>query len=91
MQTIIENPFSEIFRKLTAIENQIRFLHQNQNRPEPDFLTVDQAAAFLNFSKGTIYKKCSLGELPHYKSGKKLHFKKSELTRLLETGKIDVN
>jgi excisionase family DNA binding protein len=77
----INNPFETILKRLSGIENQIRFLHQNQNRPEPDFLTVDQAAAFLNFSKGTVYKKCSLGELPHYKSGKKLHFKKSELQK----------
>jgi excisionase family DNA binding protein len=87
MQTTIENPFSEIFKKLTAIENQIRFLHQTQNRPEPDFLSVDQAADFLNLSKGTIYKKVSLGELPFYKSGKKLHFKKSELSKIVESGK----
>lgn len=87
MQTIIENPFETILKRLTGIENQIRFLHQQKSRQEPDFLTVDQAAALLNLSKATVYKKVSAGELPKYKSGKKLHFKKAELIKFIEAGK----
>jgi len=86
METI-NNPFEVILKKLTGIENQIRFINQQKSRPEPDFLNVEQAAALLNYSKATVYKKTSSGELPFYKSGKKLHFRKSELIQLIETGK----
>jgi excisionase family DNA binding protein len=90
MQTI-ENPFDMLFKKLNSIENQLKHLSTaNGKQKEVDFLTVDQAAEYLNLSKATIYKKCSAGLLPYYKGGKKLHFKKSELTKILETGKTEM-
>lgn len=42
-------------------------------------LTMDEAILFLGLSKSAIYKKTSSNNLPHYKQGKKLYFKKSEL------------
>jgi excisionase family DNA binding protein len=90
MQTI-ENPFDMLFKKLISIENQLKHLSTaNGKQKEPDFMTVEQAAEFLNLSKATVYKKCSAGLLPYYKGGKKLHFKKSELTKILETGKTEM-
>jgi len=87
MQTTIENPFEIILKRLTGIENQIRFINQQKSRPEPDFLNLEQAAVLLNYSKATIYKKVSAHEIPFYKSGKKLRFKKAELMQLIEAGK----
>jgi excisionase family DNA binding protein len=37
--------------------------------PEPEFLTVKQAAKYLNVSQGCIYRLCSTNTLGHYKFG----------------------
>lgn len=83
------NPFDEILRKLTGIENQIRLLSKLEVDTAPDWMTVQQAADYLNLSKQTVYRKVSDGKLPFYKSGKKLHFKKSELHSFVSLGKVD--
>ncbi len=42
-------------------------------------LTKEEAAIFTNLSERTIYKKTSLGEIPHYKQAGKLFFNRLEL------------
>lgn len=51
------------------------------------FLTIQQAAAFLNLSVATIYSKVSKRELPVMKQGKRLYFSLTELTEYLKNGK----
>lgn len=86
----IQNPFELILKKLNGIENQIRQLQTNKaTTAADDFLTVEQAAAFLNLEKSTVYKKVSDGKLPFYKAGKKLFFKRAELVKIVELGKVD--
>lgn len=52
----------------------------------PEILNVTQAAGYLNLAKQTLYGFTSKGEIPHIKRGKKLYFKKSELTHWIEEG-----
>ncbi len=52
-----------------------------------EFLNVEEAAKFLDVSKSTLYKKTSKKEIPFYKRGKQLRFKRTELTEWLEQGK----
>jgi excisionase family DNA binding protein len=86
----IENPFATILEKISGLENQIKHLKgQQAPKPEPDFMTVDQAAQYLDLSKSTIYKNVHFGKLPYYKSGKKLYFRKSEIKQIIEQSKID--
>lgn len=48
-------------------------------------LTIDEAAAFTNISKGYLYKLTSCGKVPFYKpNGKTIYFAKDELTAWLK-------
>lgn len=50
-------------------------------------MTLKQAAELLNLSPYTIYGLCSKGKLSHYKQGKQLRFKRTELLFYIESGK----
>lgn len=76
------NPFDEINAKLEAMRRSM-----NNPEPPPEWLNADQASVFLDLKKSTIYKKTMMGELPFYKTGKKLMFKRSELEALIEAGR----
>ncbi len=53
-----------------------------------EFIDVGQAAALLNLATATIYEKTSRKQLPYYKKGKKVMFKRSESMEWMESGKI---
>jgi excisionase family DNA binding protein len=59
-----------------------------QNDSEDQLMTTQQAAAFLNLTLASVYDKTSQKLIPHYKQGKKIMFKKSELVAWIESGKI---
>lgn len=46
-------------------------------------LTIDEASKFVGLATRTLYKKTSMGEIPHYKKAGKLYFKVDELTTWL--------
>jgi excisionase family DNA binding protein len=48
-------------------------------------MNVQEAAALLNLAVATLYEKTSERIIPHYKHGKKLLFKKSELLAWIES------
>ncbi|WP_254413220.1 helix-turn-helix domain-containing protein [Dyadobacter diqingensis] len=51
------------------------------------YLTVEEAADLLCIAKPTLYAKVSKREVPHFKRGKKLLFKKSDLVNIIEGSK----
>ncbi len=55
------------------------------NQPE-HFLSVQEAAKFLNLAVSTIYSKVSRNELPVMKRGKRLFFSKNSLTEWIKGG-----
>lgn len=55
---------------------------------DDNLIDVDAAAKLLNLAKATVYEKTSLKILPHYKKGKKVVFKVSELRAWLESGRV---
>lgn len=60
----------------------------NQFLPSPkDILSIEEAADFLNLAKPTVYSLTSRREIPFFKTGKKLYFKRSELLKWIEDGK----
>lgn len=61
--------------------------YQKPNEQAGQYLTPDEAAAFLHCSKSTIYNKCSDGLIPRYKFGKRLYFLKEDLIELVQSGK----
>ena len=51
-------------------------------------INIQEAAALLNLSVNTIYEKTSEKLIPHYKHGKKIMFKKSELLAWVESRRV---
>ena len=56
-----------------------------------EVLNLNQAAEYVSLSKSAIYKKTSERNIPHFKNGKKLYFKRSELDDWLTGLKISTN
>ena len=54
---------------------------------QPEILTIEQTSKLLNLAKPTIYTLTSKCKIPHFKKGKKLYFKRSELMEWIEGGK----
>ncbi|MEI6153490.1 MAG: helix-turn-helix domain-containing protein [Deltaproteobacteria bacterium] len=53
---------------------------------EKGFLTVDEVSQYLNIKRSTLYAQVS--EIPHYKLGNLLRFKKEEIDGWMETKKV---
>ena len=53
-----------------------------------EILDISGAAKFLNLAVPTIYGLTSSGKIPHFKQGKKLYFRKSELIAWIESGRV---
>ena len=87
----MENPFELILDKLNNIENLLKTVMKNDNGTVTitEVLNLNQAAEYVSLSKSAIYKKTSERNIPHFKNGKKLYFKKSELDDWLTKHKID--
>lgn len=51
-------------------------------------INVQEAAALLNIAVNTLYEKTSEKLIPHYKHGKKIMFKKSELLAWVESRRV---
>ena len=86
----MENPFELILKKLDVIENLLRSVPQPviQANSFTEVLNLEQAAEYVSLSKSAIYKKTSERNIPHFKQGKKLYFKRSELDAWLTELKI---
>lgn len=85
----MNNPFEIIEARLSNIENLLLDLKQNdkksQEAPDPDKpLTIRQAAELLGLAVPTLYSKVSRGEMPCWKSGKRLLFSRSILMEYLQ-------
>jgi excisionase family DNA binding protein len=60
---------------------------QTSQEDKDEILNATQAAKLLNIAKPTLYSKTSKQEIPFFKRGKKLLFRKSELIQWIENGK----
>lgn len=71
----------------SAVQKALKEKSTSKKSDQDDFLNVEEAASFLGIAKATLYGKCSKLLVPHFKQGKKLYFRQSELTRYLQSGK----
>ena len=74
------------------IENSVRkafseFSPNKSSYIDDKPLNIDEAAAFLQMPKSSIYQLSSTRQIPFNKVGKKLFFFKKNLLEWLETGK----
>lgn len=86
----MENPFEIILERLDRIERLLINQAQKPNALAEDgneFMNIKEVSAYLYLSVATIYGKVSKGELPNYKRGKRLMFKKSEIDDWITKGK----
>lgn len=87
--------FDKLPQAVTILTKEISELKQlilnNQNQSEPEqseqFLSIQEAAQFLNLTVPTVYSKVSRGELPYMKRGKRLYFSNTELMDYVKAGR----
>lgn len=90
----MENPFEIIYEKLSGIENLLRTLVVEKNNSAEksqllnEIFTLSEAAEYLDLTKSAIYKKTSDRNIPHFKQGKRLYFKRSELDDWMTQNRI---
>jgi predicted DNA-binding transcriptional regulator AlpA len=82
----IEKTLARIENRLEAVE---RLLQENAD----DVLDVDAVQRLTGLSKSAIYQKtCSRSgeppELPHFKQGKRLYFRRSEIMQWLTQNRV---
>jgi len=85
----MENPFELILERLDRIEKAIAALNttnpiQVTNTP----MDVKDLSVYLKLSVSAIYKLTSTNEIPHYKSGKRLYFKKEDIDEWIFSNRI---
>ncbi len=59
-------------------------------RTEPNYLTVKEAAAYLRKSVGAIHNLVYRKQLPVYKPGGRLLFRKKDVDRWIEKSRLSV-
>ena len=59
----------------------------NHSPKEEDITDFEGMLSITGYSSSTGYAKTSSGEIPHFKKGRKLFFRKSELLSWIESGK----
>ena len=73
-----------------VVKRAMRIVRRSAGRVRavPDWLTVNEAAAYLKVERSTVYRYCELGLLPYFelKTGGGRRFKREDLDALLEPG-----
>lgn len=80
-QAMEERIICEVLKRL---ESQ-RETEENQKTTENDYLTIDELCELTKLKKSTIYAKRSRRELPAYKFGRELRFRRSEIEEWMQT------
>lgn len=88
----MDNPFQELYERLDRIEGLL-IIVKDHKAPESEdeeerLLNVREAARYLGDAVATLYGRTSKNEIPFYKRGKKVYFKKSELLAWIEEGRV---
>lgn len=85
-EKLINSISEKVSEKVTA--NILKVIKkQTQQDQTEQFLTIKEAAEFLNLTVSTLYSKCSRGELPFMKRSKRLYFSSVELMEYLKAGR----
>ena len=74
--------------KKWTVENAIPEVHESEK-----FLTVFEVASLLSVKPSTVYQWVSLGEIPHYRLGRIVRFRRKDLEAWVENfrkEKIDI-
>jgi len=61
---------------------------QEEKEQQRKFLTISEIANYLNIKEKTIYAKVEAGEIPCYRIGRLIRFKKDEIDAWIGTKKV---
>jgi len=79
------------YRRINRIEELIfnaNFEKSGDELEADRLLNVREATRFLGDAVATLYGRTSRNEIPFYKRGKKVYFKKAELLEWVEQGRV---
>ena len=79
-----------LIEKVSKIEELVTE-KSTQTEQTEKFLTIEEAAKFLDLTVQTVYVKVHRGELPVMKRGKRLYFSDIELVEYLKAGRKKTN
>jgi excisionase family DNA binding protein len=54
-----------------------------------EFLTIDEVSEYLGIKKSSLYSKVERKEIPHYRLGSLLRFKKCDIDSWMEKSKVE--
>ena len=74
-----------IMKEVSAISSQQS--ESDRDEKEDEILDFTEMRRFLKLAQSTAYQKVNNGEIPHYKKGRRLYFKKKELRAYLDSGR----
>jgi excisionase family DNA binding protein len=83
----MENPFEIILEKLNSIEKAIEKLNTSSNIGD-DFMNIEQVSSFIGLAKPTVYGLVHKRQIPYFKVGKRLLFKKSNIVNWITSSKV---
>lgn len=56
--------------------------------PQQEYIFIEDVMKILGIAKQSVYGRVHRGELPSYKQGKRLIFRRSEIIAIVENGRI---
>lgn len=83
----------EVFALRQDVKSILKFIEEHGNfspsgNQTDKFLTVPQAAEFLNLAPQTVYGLIHRKQIPCFKRQKRVYFTKTELSSWLEAGRL---
>ncbi len=69
------------------LKEELENANPSQQVAQNEIVFLAEAIEITGLAKPTLYAKTSKNEIPHYKRGRKLYFKRSELLLWIEEGK----
>lgn len=85
MEQIKETNLEELVLKINDLQKSIDALSTNQ---VSDVMNFDQCLQMTGFSSALLYRMTSNREIPHYKKGRLLFFKRSEVEAWLLENRV---
>ena len=73
------------------IKRQLDRIEQYAGIASKEVLDLEEAVTYTGCARSTLYRLTSSKEIPHYKLGQALRFKKSELDEWLTRNKVATN
>lgn len=73
------------------IKRQLDRIEQYAGIASKEVLDLEEAVTYTGCARSTLYRLTSAKEIPHYKLGQALRFKKSELDEWLTRNKVATN